>query len=85
MTTAKSERERPHRLMLWTILALGGAWLLSPMFFAQHLEGYSTNLKAIALMANRGDLLGQDLMSPVLTEFLYYSRAGVIGLLRLGE
>ena len=66
-------------------LAIVAAWLLSPVLRAQHLEGYTTNLKVIAFMANRGDPLGQDLLTPSLTEFLYYSRAGVIGLLRVGE
>ena len=72
-------------MLAWAALALAAAWLLSPVLRAQHLEGYTTNLEVIALMANRGDLLGQNLLTPALTEFLYYTRVGVIGMLRIGD
>lgn len=76
---------RPARLATWGALALLTAWLISPMFASQHLEGYTANLKAIAYMANRGDVRGQDLLMPAVTDFLYFSRAGVVALLQLGE
>ncbi len=59
-----------------------GLWLVSPMLRAGHLEGYTANLKAIAIVADRGDLMGQDALMPIVTEFLYYSRVGVVLLLR---
>ncbi len=58
------------------------AWLISPLFGACHLEGYTANLKAIAISANHGDAMGQDLVMPVLTEYLYYTRVGIVLLLR---
>jgi hypothetical protein len=76
-------RQGSHRLVAATGLILLAAWLLWPVFFAQQLEGYSASLQAIAMMARRGDFMAQDLLYPRITEFLYYTRAGLIGLLRL--
>jgi len=79
------DQGRKSGLVAWGVLSLAAAWLLSPVFAAQHLEGYTTNLKAIAFMANRGDLRAQDLLMPAITDFLYFSRTGVVALLRVGE
>lgn len=73
-----------RRLALWSGLILA-SWLLSPMFFAQHLEGYTANLKSIALMANRGNAMGQDLVLTALTDFNYFTRPAMIGLLQVGD
>lgn len=83
-TAASAAKVRRQR-RAWVGLALAGAWLAGPIVRAQHLEGYTANLKSIALMANRGQLERQDLLTPAITEFIYFTRAGVIGLLRGGE
>ncbi len=68
--------------MLVALAVVLAAWLISPLFGACHLEGYTANLKAIAISANHGDAMGQDLVMPVLTEYLYYTRVGIVLLLR---
>jgi hypothetical protein len=71
------------RRILGVIGCVLAVWLVSPILRAGHLEGYTANLKSIAIAANRGNLMGQDALVPILTEFLYYTRAGVVLLLRL--
>lgn len=74
-----------HTSRAWIGWALGiaiAAWLLSPLASSQHLEGYTANLRAITLAWDRGELATQDTYMPLLTEFLYSTRPGMILLLR---
>ncbi len=70
----------------WLLWALGvciAAYLLSPILYSQHLEGYTANLRSIALAWQRGQLATLDVIMPVITQYLFDTRVGVILLLRL--
>lgn len=66
----------------WTLGILLGAWLLLPLPFSQHLEGYTANLRSITIAWERGELATQDTYLPLLTPFLFYTRLGMVFLLR---
>ena len=68
---------------LWALGACIAAYLLSPILYSQHLEGYTANLQSIALAWERGQLATVDVIMPVITQYLYHTRVGVILLLRL--
>ncbi len=85
MTTNRAESGRTWRFALWIGGILVGLWLVSPAFFAQHVEGYTTNIKAAAVAANRGELMRSDLLYPVVTEFIYFTRAGLVAILRASD
>lgn len=70
----------------WFLWALGvciAAYLLSPILYSQHLEGYTANLRSIAIAWERGQLATLDVIMPVITQYLFDTRVGVILLLRL--
>ena len=67
----------------WVLGICIAAYLLSPILFSQHLEGYTANLRSIALAWERGQLATLDVIMPVITQYLYNTRVGVILLLRL--
>lgn len=85
MRTARIAQKGWRRNALFAATAALAAWLISPMFFAQHVEGYAANLQAIAHMLNRGEFLSGDPMYPAVTEFHYYSRAALIGMLQITD
>ncbi len=58
-----------------------GAYLLSPVLFSQHLEGYTANLRAITLVWQRGRLADFDSITPIIVQYLFATRSGVILLL----
>jgi hypothetical protein len=58
-------------------------WLLWPVFFAQQLEGITASFQALALAGQRGAMMRQDLLYPLLGDFLFYSRPGMAALLEL--
>lgn len=69
----------------WLLALLGtvvAAYLLSPVLFSQHLEGYTANLQSIAITWSRGQLATQDVIMPVLTDYLFTTRTGIVLLLR---
>ena len=57
------------------VLALGAVWLLAPALHAPHLEGYTANIEALAISWSRGDLWGQDFITPAIAET--YAKMGV--------
>lgn len=68
----------------WPLRALAagvGAYLLSPILFSQHLEGYTANLRAIALVWQQGKLADFDVVTPIIVQYLYATRSGIILLL----
>ncbi len=70
----------------WLLWILGGcttAYLLSPLLFSQHLEGYTANLRSIALAWERGGLATLDTIMPIVTQYLFNTRIGIILLLRI--
>lgn len=60
-------------------------WMISPVLGAQHIEGYTANLKSAAIAANRGDPMGSDLLYPAVVEFIAFTRPGLVALLRLSD
>jgi hypothetical protein len=80
-----AESGRPWRSALWIVSILVGLWLISPAFFAQHVEGFTANIKAAAVTANRGELMRSDLLYPVVTEFIYFTRGGLVAILRASD
>lgn len=74
---------RAPRGWLWALLGvIAAAYLLSPVLFSQHLEGYTANLQSIAITWGRGQLATQDVIMPVLTDYLFTTRTGIVLLLR---
>jgi hypothetical protein len=71
------------RMVLRWCAALVALWLCSPVLWSQHVEAYTTSLLSIATAANRGDPMAADYLMPVVTEFLYFTRPGMIGLFEL--
>ena len=69
--------------VLWSFGLAVAAYLLSPLLFSQHLEGYTANLRSIALTWERGELATQDAIMPVITQYLFLTRVGIVLLLRL--
>jgi len=69
--------------LLWALGTCTALYLLSPLVFSQHLEGYTANLRSIALAWERGDLANLDVIMPIITQYLFDTRVGVILLLRL--
>ena len=67
----------------WPLGAAVAAYLLSPVLFSQHLEGYTANLRSIAITWERGELATQDVIMPVITDYLFNTRIGIVLLLRL--
>ncbi len=68
----------------WLVRALAaclGAYLVSPVLFSQHLEGYTANLRAIALVWERGRLADFDAITPIIVQYLFATRSGIILLL----
>ena len=68
----------------WPLQALAacvGAYLLSPVLFSQHLEGYTANLRAIALVWQQGRLADFDVVTPIIVQYLFATRSGIILLL----
>ena len=66
----------------WQALAaLLVAWLASPVLFSQHLEGYTANLRAITLVWEQGKLANFDPITPIIVQYLFATRTGIILLL----
>jgi hypothetical protein len=78
MHDQRGRRLRPMPMMLLVLIT---AWLVWPALFSQHLEGYTATLEAIALTSGWHGLGQQDALYPVLTEFLYYTRLGIVAML----
>lgn len=57
-------------------------WLASPILSAGHLEEITANLRILAISANRGDVAGADNLSPLVDQFHYVTRLGVVWLLQ---
>ncbi len=82
-----SGRTRPQSAAArsrWPLRALAacvGAYLLSPILFSQHLEGYTANLRAITLVWQQGKLADFDVMTPIIVQYLFATRSGIILLL----
>ena len=69
-------------IWLWRALAACiAAYLVSPVLFSQHLEGYTANLRAITLVWERGQLADFDPVTPVIIQYLFATRTGIILLL----
>jgi len=69
--------------LLWVLGLCVVLYLISPLVFSQHLEGYTANLRSITLAWQRGELANLDVIMPVITQYLFDTRVGVILLLRL--
>ena len=68
----------------WPLRALAaglGVYLLSPVLHSQHLEGYTANLRAIALVWQQGKLADFDVVTPIIVQYLFATRSGIILLL----
>jgi hypothetical protein len=74
---AGARSPRPLR----ALAACVGAYLLSPVLFSQHLEGYTANLRAITLVWERGRLADFDSITPIIVQYLFATRSGIILLL----
>lgn len=66
---------------LQTLLIGLAAHLVSPILFSQHLEGYTINLRSIALVWDQGRLADIDTIAPVIIHYLFATRSGIILLL----
>ena len=77
-------RPRAAARSVWPLRALAagvGAYLLSPVLHSQHLEGYTANLRAIALVWQQGKLAEFDVVTPIIVQYLFATRSGIILLL----
>ncbi len=64
---------------LWRALAACvAAYLVSPVLFSQHLEGYTANLRSIALAWEQGKLADLDPITPIIVQYLFATRTGII-------
>ena len=80
---ARGSRRFGVRGLLATVLAL---YLLSPAFTSQHVEGFSAQIQSMALiLAEQGSVAGHDLARPLVTQFIFFTRSGVVDLLALGD
>ncbi len=66
------------RRLLWTLTACLSAYLLSPVLFSQHLEGYTANLRSITLVWERGRLADLDAITPIIVQYLFATRSGIV-------
>ena len=67
---------------LLRLLLVGvAAYLVSPVLFSQHLEGYTANLRSIALVWDQGRLADFDTITPIIIQYLFATRSGIILLL----
>ena len=69
------------RRLLQALALCIGAYLLSPILFSQHLEGYTANLRSIALVWERGELTNFDPITPVIVRYIFVTRSGIVLLL----
>jgi hypothetical protein len=78
----------PRRLSAAAKVALGvlgvaiALWLASPVLWAGHLEEITANLKILAISADRGGVAGADTLSPLVSQYHYVTRLGVVLLLQ---
>ncbi|AMO24435.1 hypothetical protein GCM10027034_12990 [Ramlibacter solisilvae] len=63
------------------VLATLGLYLIAPAFTAVHPEGFSAQIQSIALAMGSFGIERHDSYQPALTEFIFYTRQGVSGLL----
>jgi len=69
----------------WLALALS-AWLLSPALSSVHVEGFSAQIQSLALvMAQQGSIAGHDLARPVISQYIFLTRPGVVDILALAD
>lgn len=76
------ERGSRNRYRSW--LALGlllSAYLISPAMFSGHLEGFTAQTQSIAMLKAVDPSLQHDPYLPVVTQFIYQTRSGVVDLL----
>lgn len=67
--------------LLRTLVVGIAAYLVSPVLFSQHLEGYTANLRSIALVWDQGKLADFDPITPIIIQYLFATRSGIILLL----
>lgn len=67
--------------LLRTLAIALAAYLVSPILFSQHLEGYTANLRSIALVWDQGKLADFDVVTPIIVQYLFATRSGIILLL----
>ncbi len=67
--------------LLRALVAVPAAYLVSPVLFSQHLEGYTANLRSIALVWDQGRLADFDTITPIIVQYLFATRSGIILLL----
>lgn len=62
------------------------AWLLWPALGAVHVEGFSAQIQSLGMLfAERGTIVGHDVARPVISEFIFFTRPGVVDLLALAN
>ena len=71
--------------LLWPLLVLLAAWLSWPAWTPVHVESFSANLEAMAILLNAHGLAGLELVDhvfPLATEYQYMSRSGLVDILQ---
>lgn len=77
----------PGRFQLGWGLALAlASCLLSPALTSVHVEGFSAQIQSLALvLAQQGSIAGHDLARPVISQYLFLTRPGVVDILALAD
>ena len=78
---AARTRRRSLDLVLAGLGLLLCAYLVSPVFQAIHLEGYSAQMQSIALLGSIAPGVPHDPWLPLITQFIFQTRSGIIDML----
>lgn len=78
------------RSRAWTLARLLGAclalYLLWPALSATHVEGFTAQIQSLALvLAEQGSVAGHDLARPLVSQFIFLTRPGVVDLLAAAD